>query len=549
MPRLPLRLVLLASLLVVAVPGASAAGTVLPLPAIGQVKGDPAHDRFFVTGGKTGGSVVIVNAHGAIVRTIGGELGAAGLALAGTKMYVARCGQQAIDVFDTGTLAKVDSFAAPHLAGSCLIAYAGGRLWYGSDAQHGFLTSLRVTAPHTETITTEHLYGGGVFATAPSVPNRLVMAGAGVSPPDGTVYDVSGASPVLQVTRHILDSSDPDDMTLSPDGATLYVASGAPYEGRAYAVSDLMLRHAFPTGPYPRAIAVSPNGQSVGVGQAGVDTALHLFRADGSAETAKTAFIGSGNPTLLARSVAFTADGKRLIGVTEENYGAQRVLHVYNPFALTPPAMSVRVSKTKVTAGGRVTVTAKVGAWATGRVIALYGTPVGGAKALVRNVRVGATGTFALVVRPAGLTTYAVEFAGDDIYRAAASAGVAVKVRGTLKVRPSGSYRTRHGVRLFRYARATCWTLQRKCPAFTVTLAPALAGGRVKFTLQQKRGHAYRTLSTATFVVDAHGQVKVIWRYLGRGWINKPLRAHITAAGNAAFTTPAPKNVPFKITM
>ena len=548
MPRLSLPLALLAFLLVV-VPGASAAGTVLPLPAIGQVKADAAHNRFFITGGKAGGSVVVADAHGAIVRTVGGELGAAGLALAGTKMYVARCGQQAIDVFDTGTLAKVDSFAAPHLAGSCLIAYAGGRLWYGSDAQHGFLTSLRVTAPHTETVTTEHLYGGGVFATAPSVPNRLVTAGAGVSPPDITVYDVSGASPVVQVTRHILDSSDPDDMTLSPDGAMLYVASGSPYEGRAYAVLDLMLRHSYPTGPYPRAIAVSPNGQAVGVGQTGVDTALHLFRADGSAETAKTAFTGGGNPALLARSVAFTADGKRLIAVTEENFRAQRVLHVYNPFALTPPAMSVKVSKTKVTAGGRVTVTARVGTWAVGRVVGLYGTPVGGVKKLVRNVRVGTTGTFALVVRPAGLTTYTVEFPGDDTYRAAASAGASVKVRGALKVRPSGSYRTSHGVRLFRYAKATCWTLQRKCPTFTVTLAPALVGARVKFTLQQKRGHTYRTLSAATFVVDARGQVKVIWRYLGRGWINKPLRARITASGNAAFSAPAAKNVPFRITM
>ena len=50
-------------------------------------------------------------------------------------------------------------------------------------------------------------------------------------------------------------------------------------------------------------------------------------------------------------------------------------------------------------------------------------------------------------------------------------------------------------------------------------------------------------------MVDARGQVKVIWRYLGRGWINKPLRARITASGNAAFSAPAAKNVPFRITM
>jgi hypothetical protein len=542
---LSLALGLLASLLVV--PAASA-GTVLPLPAIGQVKADRAHDRFFVTGGKAGGAVVVVDAHGAIVRTIGNELGATGLALAGTKMYVARCGQQTIDVFDTGTLAKVDAFPAPHLAGSCLIAYAGGRLWYGSDPQHGFLTSLRVTVPHTETVTGEHLYGGGVFATAPAVPNRLVTAGAGVSPPDITVYDVSGPAPLAQVTRHILDSGDPDDMTLSPDGAMLYVAAGAPYEGRAYAVADLMQRHAYPTGPYPSAIAVSPNGLSVGVGQRGVDDALHLFRADGSAELAQASFAGRGNPDLLARSVAFTADGKKLIGVVDENFGAQRVLYVYNPFTLMPPALTLKASKTKVMAGTRVTITAKVGGWAVGRVVSLYGTPVGGTKTLVGNVRVGRTGTFTARVRPLGRTTYTVVFAGDDTYKARASAGVVVRVRATLKVRPSGSYRNAHGVRLFRYAKATCWTLQQRCPTFTVTLAPALAGAKVKFTLQEKRGRTYRTRSTGTFVVDARGQVRVVFRYLGRAWIGKPLRARITAPGNAAFIAPAAKSVPFQIT-
>src|SRR4051794_15866424 len=211
MHRLPLRaaLGLLASVLVVP---SALAGTVIPLPAISQVKADRVHDRFFLTGGTAGASLVVVDAHGAIVRTIANELGASGMALVGTKLYVARCGQQSIDVFDTGSLAKIDAFPAPHLAGSCLIGYAGGKLWYGSSPQHGFLTSLGVTPPHTETITGEALYGGGIFATAPAVPNRLVASGVGSSPPDITVFDVSSGSPVVSVTRHILDSGDADDM-------------------------------------------------------------------------------------------------------------------------------------------------------------------------------------------------------------------------------------------------------------------------------------------------------------------------------------------------
>src|SRR4051794_22681991 len=195
MHRLPTTVALGLLAFVLAVPFASAAGTVVPLPAISQVKADPAHNRFFLTGGPSGPSIVVVDGHGALVRTIGNELGASGMALTGSRLYVARCGQQAIDVFDTGTLAKLGSIPAPHLAGSCLVAYAGGKLWYGSSAQHGFLTSLGVTPPYTETVTGESIYGGGIFATAPSVPNRLVASGVGVSPPDITVYDVSSGSP------------------------------------------------------------------------------------------------------------------------------------------------------------------------------------------------------------------------------------------------------------------------------------------------------------------------------------------------------------------
>ena len=266
-------------------------------------------------------------------------------------------------------------------------------------------------------------------------------------------------------------------MTLSPDGAMLYVAAGAPYEGRAYAVADLMQRHAFRPG-LPERDRRSPNGLSVGVGQRGADAALHLFRADGSAETAKTSFAGRGNPDLLARSVAFTADGKKLIGVVSENFGAQRVLHVYNPFALTPPALALKGSKPQVTSGTRVTLTVKLGAWAVGRVVGLYATPVGGTKTLVGNVRVGTTGAFTARVRPGRPHDVHGRVRGRRHLPRAGQRGCRGEGARPLKVRASGSYAMSHGVRLFRYAKATCWTLQTKCPTFTVTLAPALRGRR-----------------------------------------------------------------------
>jgi hypothetical protein len=528
-------------------PAANAEGTVLPLPTVEQVRADYAHGRFFVSGGKTSSAIVVVDEHGTIVKTIGGELGATGMALGAGQMYVARCGQATIDVIDTTTLVKSDTFAAPHLSGSCQIALAGGRLWYGSNEQHGQLASVGIAAPHTETLSTESLYGGGMFAASPAAPNLLVAAPSGSSPPTFTVYDVSGPAPVVVVSKRIEDSSDPRDMVLSPDAGTLYVSSGAPYVGRAYAVADLSVRHSYPTDAYPKAIAVSPDGASVAVGRTGVAAEIHIFHADGSSEIASTTYPQNGNPDLLARSLAFTADGKRVLAVVDENFGQQLVLHVFNPYTLAPPPMRLKASKSLVEAGKGVVVTASLGAWAAGRTFRLYGVPLGGDKTLVATVRVGATGRLTATVRPRARTTYIAEFAGDAVYKAAQSTAIAVRVRGVLKIRVTGSYRSTGGARLFHYS-TWCWTKHVLCPSFGATLSPAMTGEMVKFTIQERRGKSWRTLSGARFATDATGRSGAIWKYVGKSWIGRTLRVRVTYSGSTALAPATARTATFKIT-
>ncbi len=253
----------------------------------------------------------------------------------------------------------------------------------------------------------------------------------------------------------------------------LYVSSGAPYQGRAYAVSDLGVRHSYPTDAYPKAIAVSPNGASVAVGRTGVAAEIHIFRADGSSKIASTTYPPRGNPDVLARGLAFTADGKRVLAVVKENFDKQVVLHVFNPYALTPPAMRLKVSKPLIDMGQSVVVTATLGAWAAGRTFKLYGVAAGGEKALVATVRAAAGGKLSVKVRPKAGTTYTAEFAGDAVYKAAQSAAVAVKVRGVLRIRVTGSRGTKGGAWLFRYSK-WCWSKHVLCPSFSVTLSPAV---------------------------------------------------------------------------
>jgi hypothetical protein len=349
------------------------------------------------------------------------------------------------------------------------------------------------------------------------------------------------------MSKRIEDSSDPRDMVLSPDASMLYVASGAPYQGRAYAVADLTVRHSYPSDAYPKAIAVSPDGSRVAVGRTGVAAEIHLFHANGSSEIASNTYPPQGNPDLLARGLAFTADGKRMLAVVSENFDQRIVLHVYNPYTIAPPAMKLKASKSLVDAGQAVALTATLGAWAAGRTFALYGLPAGGVKTLVATVGAGGAGKLSVTIRPKARMSYTAEFAGDAVYRAARSPAVTVQVRGALKIRVAGSYRTVGGARLFHYAKS-CWTKHVRCPAFAVALSPAMSGELVKFTVQERRGRSWRTISSARFATDSAGRTGAQWKYVGRAWIGRVLRVRVTYSGSMALAPATARTATSKIT-
>ena len=139
---------------------------------------DTAHDQTFITGAPASDSgVAVVDGDGAVVKTITGEDGAGGMALDGSSLYVARCGWATIDVIDTATLQKIDSFAAPGLATVRDLGLAGGRLWYTTGSgQNGVLTSVSLDSSHTVYTTGISVYKA-MFASAPATaPTRSSSA-------------------------------------------------------------------------------------------------------------------------------------------------------------------------------------------------------------------------------------------------------------------------------------------------------------------------------------------------------------------------------------
>ena len=216
---------------------ATAAETVTPLPlaTFHAIAVDDQTGRIFVSGDAAGGgsAVIVAGFDGAISTQITDLPGASGLALSGSLLYVARCGDHEIEVVDTVSpqmIGSIDTGAS--IGGDCHIAVASGRIWFLSAA--GAISSVEVAAPHAPAT-----YPGLGSFTVPVLAaggSRLVLAdtdtplGVGAGP-QVHVYDVGGPAPQLEIEGYPDNTGYSQgnfaDASLSADGSKLLL-SGAP---------------------------------------------------------------------------------------------------------------------------------------------------------------------------------------------------------------------------------------------------------------------------------------------------------------------------------
>jgi hypothetical protein len=501
---------------------------------------DDAHGHMFATGSTSqDSSVVVLNDAGAVVTTLTGESGAGGMVVDGSTLYVARCGGDAIDVFDTATLAKTGSFAA-NVGGVCQLVEAGGRLWYSNDYETGTLHSVTLDSSHTETDTGIGLYDA-LLATSPGMPDRLVASEAGLSPTSAYVYDVSGASPVLTASGQIGSSSNARQIALSPDGATLYAATGSPYEIQAFSLPDLEPAGVYATGPYPNAVAVSPAGNLVAGGvDAAYTTDVFAWPTAGGTPKLKVDF-GYGNQ-LFDRGLAFTSAGE-LFAI--EQHGSGVVAHVYYPLA-AKVAISVSSSASKIGYGKSTTVTVHLGRWGAGKPVSLYATPKGGSRTLVASGHADSHGNYSHKVSPKHTTVYLGLWQGDANH-AADTATHTVSVRARLTIAQKGAYASSGGVREFHYS-SSCWTNDSHCPQFSGHVAPVHAGVTVHFVMQRRSGSSWKTILKGSATTDSRGTARGVFKYSGSGWIGLNLRIRCSWAGDSTNLGSRSAWLPFRIT-
>src|SRR5262249_20958952 len=123
------------------------------------------------------------------------------------------------------------------------------------------------------------------------------------------------------------------DLAFDPSAANLYLALGAPYQLQAFDTSDLLLSAQYPTGPYPDAVAVSPDGNYVAAGVGSGQGADVFVFPTGDTTPVQTWRLGDGS--VMGHSLAFSPDGTRLFTLARDPNTGDLLFEVLGDTSIT----------------------------------------------------------------------------------------------------------------------------------------------------------------------------------------------------------------------
>ena len=511
----------------------------LPLNGFRSIVVDDAGGHVFVSGSPVRGddAVVVAGFDGVAVKTISGIPGASGLARDGDRIYVADCGASQLSVIDATALAvteTIDSGAA--IGGTCQVAVASGRVWFISD--QGLLASVSEASPHVSAT-----YAALGTFSAPLVKaagSRLVLADTNVNFDLGTplvhVYDLSQGAPQLVVAGY------PDfapygvtnfgDATLSADGSTLVMAGPVTAQVDPTDLSIIRFYEAHlhnTVGPFSSGgVVLSPDGRFMVASSS--STVYSFFTSDRFVRAVRA------GPILYARSVALSADGRRMFAVGghqgyPENQDAY--LWVMDGPALAPVSLTLAVGTHWIVAGKTVHLTAHVTHVAADSLIRIYATSVGHPRRLVATGHPDRAGNFSVTLRPGRNTHYDAETPAGTTYGSATAPKkpwVFVRARVTAKL--SGYYGSSGSYLLYHYTTA-CPRSHRGCPTVTAVVHPNHAGKLVYVTLQELIAGHWRTAFQDPYKLNSHSRAKVLTIYRSSTIIGKNFRVEAYFDGDA----------------
>jgi YVTN family beta-propeller protein len=195
----------------------------------------------------------------------------------GSKAYIANSTSNFVAVFDTQTRMVITSFLLSEQPQDVVFGSLN-RLWVLGETQI-FQIDATTGASTGPSITDAFVYSGSLEISPDR--NTLYYGDYGLSPSTMYKYDVSGITPVLLLqTPFGTVGSNGEDLTLSHNGSFICYTTGSGqnnYDIAKFRTSDFASLGSFVTGPYPQALAFSPDDLVV---YASVNTALGIKAFD-----------------------------------------------------------------------------------------------------------------------------------------------------------------------------------------------------------------------------------------------------------------------------
>lgn len=306
----------------------------LSLPGFGAIVVDQVHKHLFVSSGPTGNSIVVTDFRGRVVGEIDGEFGATGLVLSAddSTLYAALAAGDAVSAVDTATLIEKARYTTPAQTCPTTLARTGQFLWIGYGCANSFDGGIGKldTSAATPTITLGNqgptTFDGAPLVTSGSDNGPVVAAQPNLSLSTVVVYTVN-AGALQQGASGTVAGSNIIDGAVTPDGGTFLAAAGSNDRVAGFATADLSGRGSYPTGHFPNAVSVSPDGGFVA---AGAFTSAHDVLVFASSGTSPVRTIGLGSRVTADRGLAWSSDGNELFVITQPVGGGSPDLTVVN---------------------------------------------------------------------------------------------------------------------------------------------------------------------------------------------------------------------------
>jgi len=359
--------------------------TALPFGSIGDMAVDTEAGYVFVSGGSASTYIEVLNLAGQIVGQIQDQDGATGLVLSsdGGTLYAADSATDSISAIDTSTLTQTTSYAAD--GATAYLALSGGNLWFTTSSDE-YIHEVALSTGTVSTTSTSTTYYGSLLTASSAAPDVLVSGTPGLSPATVDVFTVASGTPVYSAGGALVSVDGTDcanlrSMAIVPDGESLDLACGAPYEGFQLSLSTMTsVQQNYDSGAYPASIAVSPDGETlVGIdGTVGDDS---VFEFNPSSSTSVGSFAvpeGDGADTSF---VSWGADDSVAYAITQGGVSAPssfETFHFLGSVSLSLSVPAVTSPNSTFTVSGRLTDN---------------GSALAGTQVAVTRVEAGATST------------------------------------------------------------------------------------------------------------------------------------------------------------